>query len=321
MVDGFRRYLVRPLESHFINNASSSSSASVVYEKAPRRPAPGKLRRLIFRFRGQEWRVIRDETYGLLAEFLSVIATEDLVEKLKGFALQSIDVSKRVFASSTMVVSGGANLVFKAALSVISGAAGLLNFVSQLTVFFWLLYYLIASESGGVMDHVLDMLPISKAARVRCAEVLGHAVSSVFLATAKVALFQGVFTYFLFRFYQIHFLYVSTFFAWMSAILPITPLWLSSIPAAIQLAVETRYIEAVVLTAVHLFILDYGTTAIQYEIPGQSAYLTGLSILGGMALFPSVLEGAIMGPLLMTVMIALKNLYAEFVLLSSKESR
>lgn len=280
IVDGFRHYL----ETRF-----SNTSSSMVYEKEPHRVSR-KLRHLMIRFRNQEWKVIFDESCGLFSEFLSLIDTDDLLEKIKAFALQSIDVSKRVFASSTMVLSGSANLVFKVALSIISGAAGLLHFVSQLTVFFWLLYYLIASESGGVMDHVLGMLPISKTTRVRCAEVLGHAVSSALLATAKVALFQGCFTYLLFRFYRIHFLYVSTFIAWMSAILPITPFWLSSIPAAVQLAVETRYVEAVVLTTVHLFFLDYGTAAIQDEIPGQSAYLTGLSILGGMALFPSILE-------------------------------
>lgn len=280
IVDGFKHYVIRPSESN--------SSSSMVHEKVTHHPR--KIRHLMGMFRKQEWRVIYDEMYELFMDFLSAIDTDDLVEKAKGFALQSIDVSKQVFASSTMFLSGSANFVFKVALSIISGAAGLLNFVSQLTVFFWLLYYLMVSESGGVMDHVLEMLPISKATRIQCAHVLGHAVSSVLLATAKVSLFQGIFTYLLFRFYRIHFLYVSTFLAWMSAILPITPFWLSSIPAAVQLASESRYVEAIVLTVIHLFFLDYGTTAIQDEIPGQSAYLTGLSILGGMALFPSVLE-------------------------------
>ncbi|KAI0524390.1 hypothetical protein KFK09_003757 [Dendrobium nobile] len=312
LADGFKQYLIKPLEK-------SSNSSSFITKKCSLHPFSIKLRNLVHHIRQQEWRQTYADSDYMVKEFLSVIAREDLVEKIKGFALQSIDMSKQVLASSTMVLSGSANLLFSISLSIVSGAAGLLNFVSQVFIFFWLLYSLITSESG-VMDHALGMLPISKSKRVRCAVVLDHALSSVMLAAVKVALFQGCFTYLLFRFYHIHFLYVSTFIAWTSAILPITPFWFSSVPAAVQLAVEARYVEAVALTSIHLIILDYGTLAIQDEIPGQNVYLTGLSILGGMALFPSILEGAIMGPLLLTVMIAVKNLYAEFVLGSSKES-
>ncbi|KAF8378230.1 hypothetical protein HHK36_029569 [Tetracentron sinense] len=312
IVEGFRNYLIKSPQSSF--------TSSVQEQLRQQQPWSEKLYYIQSKVRKREWNVIYRDIDGVFREFMSVIAREDLVEKIKEFVLQSLDVSKRVFASSTMVLAGGANLLFSVAVSIVSGAAGLLNFISQMMLFFWLLYYLITSESGGVMDHVLGMLPLSKTTRVRCADVLDHAVSSVLLAAAKVTFFQGCLTYLLFRFYHIHFLYMSTFLALMSAVLPITPAWLSTIPAAAQLVMEVRYAEAVLLTVIHLVLLDYGTAAIQDEIPGQSAYLTGLSILGGIALFPSVLEGAIMGPLLMTVMIALKNLYVEFVLVSAKET-
>ncbi|KAJ7974637.1 Transmembrane protein [Quillaja saponaria] len=311
IVDGVRQYLVSP---------SQTSVISSVSEKVNTKPLSERLNDIQSNVRDGEWKVIYRDVNGVFREFLSVITREDLLEKIKSFLLQSLDVSKRLVASSTMVLASGANIVFFMTVSIVSGAAGLLNFISGLMVFLWLLYYLITTDSGGVTDHVLGMLPLSKSTRVRCAQVLDHAVSSVLLSAAKVIFFQGCFTYLLFRFYRIHFLYMSTFLALMSAALPITPAWLSSIPAAAQLAMESRYIEAVLLTIVHQILLDYGTIAIQDEIPGQNAYLTGLSILGGIALFPSALEGAIMGPLLMTVMIALKNLYVEFVLGSSDET-
>lgn len=161
---------------------------------------------------------------GAFMEFLSVVTREDLVDKIKGVALQSVDVSKRVFASSTVVLAGSTNLLFSVAVLIISGAAGFFNFISQMMVFFWLLFYLITSDSGGVMDHVLGMLPVSMSTHVRCAAVLGHAVSSMLLATVKVTLSQGCLTYPLFRFYHIHFLYMSTCIALMSTVLPITPI-------------------------------------------------------------------------------------------------
>ncbi|KAB2610177.1 hypothetical protein D8674_018209 [Pyrus ussuriensis x Pyrus communis] len=325
VVDSVRHYLStnqdqihNPMSNSNESGRNFSSSISTNGDDQPN--FSEKFRGIQSRVRNREWGVIHRDIDGLFGEFMSSITREDLAEKTKDFLLQGLDLSRRVLASGTMVVAGGANLLFFMAVSLVSGAAGLFNFFFELTVFFWLLYYLITTDSGGVMDHVLGMLPLSKSTRVRCAQVLDHAVSSVLLAAAKVTFFQGSLTYLLFRFYQIHFLYMSTSLALMSAVLQITPAWFLSIPAVLQLAMEERYVEAVLVTVVHQILLEYGTAAIQDEIPGQNAYLTGLSILGGIALFPSMLEGAIMGPLLMTVMIAFKNLYVEFVLASGKEA-
>ncbi|XVF57990.1 hypothetical protein PTKIN_Ptkin07bG0026600 [Pterospermum kingtungense] len=310
VVDGFKQYFVQ-------NSVISSLPDEKVYF---RRPLYETLYSIQSKVRNREWKEIYRDINGVYRKFMSMIGNEDLLEKIKAFLLQSLDVSKRVLFSCLMVLASGANLLFFVAILIVSGAAGLVNFIFQLMVFLWLLYYLITSDSGGVMDHVLGMLPVPTSTRNRCAQVLDHAVSSVLLATAKLSLFQGCFTYLLFRFYRIHFLYMSTSLALLSALLPITPAWISSIPAALQLAMESRYIEAILLAAVHLILLDYGTMAIQDEIPGHNAYLTGLSIFGGIAFFPSILEGAIMGPLVMTVMIAMKNLYVEFVLAFAAEN-
>ncbi|XP_031479226.1 uncharacterized protein LOC116250036 [Nymphaea colorata] len=311
IVDGIKRYLIEPLESSFTSTAPTVSH----------QPFTEKLHNLRMRVQNKEWKVIFSEMDVILREFLALISREDLIEKVRDLVLQSVDVSKRIFASSTLLLAGSANFVFNSVVSIVLGAAGLFNFISQLMVFFWLLYYLITSESGGVLDQMLGVLPLSRATRHRCADVLGHAVSTVLLATAKIAFFQGCLTYLLFRFYRIHFLYMSTFLAFTSAFLPITPPWLSSIPAAAQLAVEGRFIEALFLTAVHHVLINFGVNAIQVDVPAQSAYLTGISMLGGMALLPSALEGAIMGPLLLTIIVALKNLYGEFVLTPSKRKR
>lgn len=284
IVDGVRHYLMSPSPSPIV------SSRSNVPEGVETMPLSEKLNRIQSKLWNSEWRVIYRDVDGVFRDLISLISREDLMEKVKSLFLQSLDMYRRVIASGTTVLAGGVNFLFFMAVSIVSGAAGLLNFISGFMVFLWLLYYLITTESGGVMDHVLEMLPLSRFTRARCAHVLDQAVSSVLLAAAKVTFFQGSLTYLLFRFYKIHFLYMSTFLALMSAVLPITPAWLSSIPAVVQLAMEARYFEAVFLIAVHQLVLEYGTTAIQDEIPGQNAYLTGLSMLGGIALFPSILE-------------------------------
>ncbi|KAH7440743.1 hypothetical protein KP509_03G008500 [Ceratopteris richardii] len=247
------------------------------------------------------------------------ISKEDLRDKVRQWGRRWLDVGKQVAISSSTILVGSMYFMVSVAYSIASGAAGVLRFFMQGVVFFSVLYYLIVSETGGVMKQVLSIVPLSESTRNRCASVLEDTVSSVLLSTAKAALFQAVFTWLLFRFFGIHFLYMSTLLALLSKLLSLPFCFqASSLLGVAQLAVEGRYIESLVLIVVHNGVVRYALAKICKGSPHHN--FAGLSLAVGIVLFWHSPERAIIGPLIITLLVAVKNLYLEFILKDIKQS-
>jgi hypothetical protein len=98
-------------------------------------PYSMKLQAIAARVKNTEWVEIYKELDSFFRELL--ITREDLVVKAKELALQGMEVAKSLLSSGTSVLGGSANLMLSIALHIVSGAAEVVNFVSQLMVFFY----------------------------------------------------------------------------------------------------------------------------------------------------------------------------------------
>ncbi|KMT12619.1 hypothetical protein BVRB_4g090800 [Beta vulgaris subsp. vulgaris] len=213
-----------------------------------------------------------------------------VLNKAKCLATQGMDIWFWVLTNSRFILDGSAHFLIYIGHIMVSGAAGIMQFLLQLTVFFWVLYYLLTSESGGVTEQVMKVLPLEKPVKDRCVEALNNAISGVLLATAEIAFFQGCFTWLLCRLFSVHFAYMSTMLAFINPLLPIFPAWLPTLPGAVELVLDGRYILGISFCITHIMVMDYGASEIAEYVPGYSTYLTGVSIIGGMTLFPSAFE-------------------------------
>ncbi|CAK9234242.1 unnamed protein product [Sphagnum troendelagicum] len=244
-----------------------------------------------------------NKAYNILVHKVDEIAAKNNMTELKDV----YSAGKQFLVSSSKIMTGGMYFI------VVLGL-GVFNFISQALMFFSLLYFLITSKAGGVMYQVLDMVPVSDQTRQRCATVLDHAVSSVLLTTTKTMFYQASLTYLLFRFFQIHFLYMSTLIALVQGLIPLFPKGIALLPAVAQLALQRHYLGAATIVGTYVYFMNYGVLKIQGTISKHNKYLTGLSIAGGLTLFSPSMEGVFLGPLIMTVLYAAKILYTEFVL-------
>ena len=88
-----------------------------------------------------------------------------------------------------LVSRGGG--VFKGGFSVfVVLGSNVANFVKQVIVFVVVLFFLITSEAGGVMEQALEMVPLSEVTRQKCAAVLDRTISTVLLSSGKLMIFQ-----------------------------------------------------------------------------------------------------------------------------------
>lgn len=202
--------------------------------------------------------------------------------------------------SAWQVLLSAGMMLFSASASVISVLVSALLFLS-------LLFYLLAAQTSW-LDTLLAFHPAAEwQARVRSA--LSATVQQLFSINLKVVLYHALFTYLVLTWCGVRLVYTWTAVHAVTAALPLLPVWLINLVPALELAAGREWLTAAAVLVLHSGWLSYADWYVQEELRYGHPVILGLSIIAGLAVYG--LQGAIIGPLLVTVTIASYILLGE----------
>ncbi|XP_065088791.1 transmembrane protein 245 isoform X2 [Ochlerotatus camptorhynchus] len=185
---------------------------------------------------------------------------------------------------------------------ILGGGHAVLKFLFHTIIFFTTLFYLLQSSQDR---YAPTAITINNSWGPRIIQALEDSISSVVVATLKLALFHGLFTWLTHTIVGAHIVYLPAVLASILAAAPFLETYWCSVPAFLDLWLsQDRFWLGAILVLVHFIVPSNFNPIIHSEIKGGGhPYLTGLSIAGGMYLFG--LEGALLGPLLLCLLVVL----------------
>jgi hypothetical protein len=221
---------------------------------------------------------------------------------------------------TTAILSGGAKS-FSALLSLLSFflanafgvAEGVAGFLLKLTVFLTVLFHVLSSEVDPAA-RLVELIPVDGRVKKIAARAVTKGVRGVFVSCFKLASFHAAFTWITFRFFGVRFVYTGVLLSGLTAFLPLLASWSVALPAALSLAAKGRGLRGAGLVLAHWVTVVFVDVDIyQTEIQTVHPYIVGLSVVGGMCVFQPAVQGAVLGPLLVTALATGHALYQELV--------
>lgn len=107
----------------------------------------------------------------------------------------------------------------------------------QFVLFCGTMLLLLSAEQDPIAS-VLLLLPLTEESRTRVCSAIAKAAQGVFVCTIKLAVFHAMFTWLTFSMFGIPFVYTAALVSGAVASLPLIPVWVIALPAAVQLGVQ-----------------------------------------------------------------------------------
>ncbi|CAO1419189.1 unnamed protein product [Diamesa serratosioi] len=225
---------------------------------------------------------------------------------LIGWVKSNLGMLMEVGDSLWILLRTNLSLLFSAFTTLfgvlLGGGHAMIKFLFHTIIFFTTLYYLLQSSQDRYAPIAIN---INSSWGTRLAEALEDSVSSVLVATLKLSLFHGLFTWLTHTIFGAHVVYLPAVLASVLAAAPFLETYWCSVPAFLDLWLsQDRFYLGLLLVLIHFIVPSNFNPIIHSEIKGGGhPYLTGLSIAGGMYLLG--LEGAVLGPLLLCLLVVL----------------
>ncbi|CAG9540553.1 unnamed protein product [Cercopithifilaria johnstoni] len=244
---------------------------------------------------------------------------EEVVELVKANVDTIMSVAQSVWSFTASNISTLGTILFTFLAIVINFGLEVFNFFIEITVFVTALYHLLASSQDiwlltkWLSDALFHSHGTIRSAHSYIIPAIEKAISDVFVLSAKMSLFYGLYTYFIHSLFDINVVFIPSIklLAAVFASIPVMTPCAVCIFGFLELYfAEHETAAAIIFALASLAPKIFADTAFYNELRGSHPYVTGLAIIGGM--YWLGLQGAIIGPILLCSIVVLLNVYTKF---------
>uniref|UniRef100_A0A0K0D019 Transmembrane protein n=1 Tax=Angiostrongylus cantonensis TaxID=6313 RepID=A0A0K0D019_ANGCA len=219
-------------------------------------------------------------------QLLSITNFSAFKEEVVFIIKENLDTLMGVAHSVWAVVSVNLFVIF----SLLSALAGLIfdfgmdiiNLIIEIMVFLTMVYYLLsASRDRWLPIEWISNLSSTSVTEYDLTNAIEQAISGVFVLSSKMAVFYGLYTYFVHSLFDLNVVFVPSLAAIFAAI-PIMPPYIVSILGIFELwLVRGELSVAIVFTLISFAPHMFADVTFYREIKSSHPYVTGLAIIGG----------------------------------------